>query len=158
MQQHLRHFGNQLYRLRKRAGMTQGQLAARLGVTQGYIAKLEGIKEERHPTIDFLLSVSNLFDVGIDDLLGTQKNGALLPPDELGDLPELFQAPVRQFIKHLTQAARTEQFELHSSSVRTIGPNLAAEVEGQFDVNVAPKIAYKKIVPHPIQDELFHTA
>lgn len=158
MQKHLRHFGGQLYLLRKRAELTQGQLAERLGVSQGYIAKLEGSREEKQPTIEFLLSVSNLFNVGIDDLLGTQKSSAPLPPDDLETLPDMIRQPLRQFIKNLTQAARAERFEMLSNSIRAFGGDAIDDNERLTGVEIAPNVVRSKVVAQTIQDELFHLA
>jgi transcriptional regulator with XRE-family HTH domain len=76
MQYYQKHLAKRLHDLRKGAQLTQAQLAARLGVNQSYIAKLEGGKDDKQPTIDFLLSVGKLFHVGMDDLLGTQPDAA----------------------------------------------------------------------------------
>lgn len=70
MEQYLLHFGRQLRQLRNREDMTQAELARRLGVQQPYIARLEGAKEEKQPALTFVLAVSQLFNVGIDELLG----------------------------------------------------------------------------------------
>ena len=70
MEQYLLHFGRQLRQLRNREDMTQAELARRLGVQQPYIARLEGAKEEVQPALTFVLAVSQLFNVGIDELLG----------------------------------------------------------------------------------------
>lgn len=105
MQQYLKHLGHQLRRLRKQADMTQAELAQRLGVNQSYIAKIESTKEEKQPTIEFLLLICDFFNVGLDDLLGIHKTGQIPPepPDDLDLLPADLREPLEQLIRRLAK-------------------------------------------------------
>lgn len=105
MQQYLKHLGHQLRRLRKQADMTQAELAQRLGVNQSYIAKIESTKEEKQPTIEFLLLICDFFNVGLDDLLGIHKTGQIPPepPDDLDLLPTDLREPLEQLIRRLAK-------------------------------------------------------
>jgi transcriptional regulator with XRE-family HTH domain len=61
-------FGEKLRTLRKRAKMTQQELADRLGYTdQSFIAYIE--RSKRNPTVEMVLKVSNLFQVTTDQLI-----------------------------------------------------------------------------------------
>lgn len=156
--QHLKYFGHQLYRLRKRAGMTQVQLAHRLGVNQSYIAKLEGTKEEKQPTIDFLLSVSELFNVGLDDLLGTQKAGEL-PPDDFELLPEEIRQPIQQLVKILiagsANSGQKSDWQIRVDSIRAFGGEFPANSEVKTGVKLLPKLISEQVNVETLQQELF---
>ena len=61
-------FGEKLRILRKRAGLTQRELAGQLGeMNQSFIALLE--HDKRNPTVEIVLKVSNLFHVTADRLI-----------------------------------------------------------------------------------------
>lgn len=61
-------FGEKLRTLRKRAKLTQQNLADRLGYTdQSFIALVE--RGKRNPTVEMILKVSNLFHVTADQLI-----------------------------------------------------------------------------------------
>jgi transcriptional regulator with XRE-family HTH domain len=61
-------FGEKLRTLRKRAKLTQQELAEQLGYTdQSFIALVE--RGKRNPTVEMVLKVSNLFHVTADQLI-----------------------------------------------------------------------------------------
>ena len=61
-------FGNRLKNLRLQNDMTQAQLSQKLGVTKSVISAYEtGL---RMPSYDILISISQLFKVTTDHLLG----------------------------------------------------------------------------------------
>jgi transcriptional regulator with XRE-family HTH domain len=61
-------FGEKLRFLRKRAKLTQRELAEQLGdMDQSFIALLE--RGKRNPTVEIVLKVSNLFHVTADQLI-----------------------------------------------------------------------------------------
>lgn len=59
-------FGENLFKLRKSAGLSQKQLASQLGVTDKSVSKWEN--GESYPSILQLVNISKLFDIKIDDL------------------------------------------------------------------------------------------
>lgn len=61
-------FGNKLHLLRLRYGLTLQQFAESLGYSShGYISELESGKKT--PTIEFVLNVSRVYGISIDELL-----------------------------------------------------------------------------------------
>ena len=60
---------NNIKRLRKLNNLTQKQLAEKLSRTQPYINQWE--REERKPNVEDLIKMSEIFDVSIDEILGT---------------------------------------------------------------------------------------
>jgi transcriptional regulator with XRE-family HTH domain len=60
--------GEMLKKLRKDNGLSQQKLAQMMGVTQSTIANYE--KNQRHPNLDVLSGIAELFDVSVDYLLG----------------------------------------------------------------------------------------
>ena len=60
-------FGNYIYDLRRRAGLTQGELAEKLGVTDKAVSKWENGKSK--PTTNTLRKLSALFGVPMETLL-----------------------------------------------------------------------------------------
>ncbi|MRN26444.1 XRE family transcriptional regulator, partial [Romboutsia ilealis] len=68
-------FGNTLKTLRLQNNFTQAQLAQRLGVTKSVISAYEtGL---RMPSYDVLISISQIFKVTTDYLLGLEKKQGL---------------------------------------------------------------------------------
>ena len=87
-------FGNTLKTLRLQNNFTQAQLAQRLGVTKSVISAYEtGL---RMPSYDVLISISQIFKVTTDYLLGLEKKQELdlsgLTEDEVQALTELIKA------------------------------------------------------------------
>ena len=68
-----------LISLRKRAGLTQEQLAEKIGVSRQAIANWE--KGESMPDITKCIALADLYEVSVDDLVGHSDNSAnLIPP------------------------------------------------------------------------------
>ncbi len=61
-------FGEKLKSLRKEAGMTQTDLAMRLGITKSVVSYYE--RQERSPSPDVLIKLTDIFHVTADYLLG----------------------------------------------------------------------------------------
>lgn len=64
-------FGNRLKALRTSAGLTQAQLGNQVGVTKSVISYYE--LQERSPSPDVLIKLSQIFHVSTDELLGISK-------------------------------------------------------------------------------------
>lgn len=64
-------FGTRLRKLRVNKGLTQAQLAERLGLTKSVISAYE--RDVRLPTYDTLISITRIFNVTSDYLLGIEK-------------------------------------------------------------------------------------
>ena len=60
-------FGNYLYDLRKKAGLSQNELAWQLGVTNKAVSKWES--EQATPDLDKVVIMSDIFEVTTDYLL-----------------------------------------------------------------------------------------
>lgn len=63
-------FGNRLKTLRTKSNLTQAQLAQKLGVTKSVISAYEN--NLRMPSYDILISISRVFKVTTDYLLGVE--------------------------------------------------------------------------------------
>ena len=91
-------FGNTLKTLRLQNNFTQAQLAQRLGVTKSVISAYEtGLRMHSY---DVLISISQIFKVTTDYLLGLEKKQELdlsgLTEDEFQALTELIKAMKRR--------------------------------------------------------------
>ena len=64
-------FGNRLKVLRTNAGLTQAQLGNLVGLTKSVISYYE--LQERSPSPDVLIKLSQIFHVSTDELLGVSK-------------------------------------------------------------------------------------
>lgn len=64
-------FGSRLKSLRTNAGLTQAQLGNLVGVTKSVISYYE--LQERSPSPDVLIKLSQIFHVSTDELLGVSK-------------------------------------------------------------------------------------
>ncbi len=83
-------FGKRLKHLRDKRGMTQKEVADILGLTPKAVGFYES--EERQPSQETLLKLSEIFDVSIDYLLG--KTNRMKPlGDEIHTQEELFTTP-----------------------------------------------------------------
>lgn len=63
-------FGNRIKTLRLKNNLTQAQLAQKLGVTKSVISAYEN--DLRMPSYDILISISRIFKVTTDYLLGLE--------------------------------------------------------------------------------------
>lgn len=91
-------FGNTLKSLRLRSDMTQEQLALRLGLTKSVISAYEtGL---RMPSYEVLISISRIFKVSTDYLLGLERKQEIdlsgLTEEEIQALLNLIQAMKRR--------------------------------------------------------------
>jgi len=73
-------FQEKLYRLRKKAGMTQAELAEKLQVSRQTISRWE--LGSAMPEIETLIAISDLFDVSLDYLLREKAVQAKTQPEE----------------------------------------------------------------------------
>lgn len=67
--------GLRIKQLRVRDGYTQKQLAEKIGVTKASVSSMEN--NIRHPSLDLLVKIANVFNVSTDYLLGN------VPPRQL---------------------------------------------------------------------------
>ncbi len=91
-------FGNTLKTLRLRNDMTQEQLSQRLGLTKSVISAYEtGL---RMPSYEVLISISRIFKVSTDYLLGLERKQEIdlsgLTEEEIQALLNLIQAMKRR--------------------------------------------------------------
>lgn len=87
-------FGNKLRAIRLQNNMTQAQLSQKLGVTKSVVSAYEtGL---RMPSYDILISISQLFKVSTDYLLGIERKQELdlsgLTDEEIAALINLIKA------------------------------------------------------------------
>lgn len=87
-------FGNRLRAIRLQNNMTQAQLSQKLGVTKSVVSAYEtGL---RMPSYDILISISQLFKVTTDYLLGVERKQELdlsgLTDEEITALINLIRA------------------------------------------------------------------
>ena len=68
-------FGNRLKKLRLQNNLSQAQLADRLGLTKSVISAYEN--SVRMPSYEVLISISRIFKVTTDFLLGVETNSAV---------------------------------------------------------------------------------
>ena len=68
-------FGKKLKELRLQANLTQKQLAERVGVTKSVISFYE--LQERSPSPDVLVKLSEIFHVSTDYLLGLERKNVI---------------------------------------------------------------------------------
>ena len=67
------HLAENIRSARKRAGLTQEQLADRLGITLGTVSKWERGASE--PEIGFLMDLAEVFRISVDALIGFSMKG-----------------------------------------------------------------------------------
>ena len=65
-------FGNHLYRLRKKAGLSQAELGAKLGLSNKAVSKWESGKAK--PGVDTVHRLADILGVSVDDLLQTESS------------------------------------------------------------------------------------
>ena len=76
-------FGTTLKELRRRAGMTQKELADRLWLSKATVSYYE--QSVRYPSPDILVKISGVFHVSTDYLLGLEEKRQTL---DVTDLPD----------------------------------------------------------------------
>lgn len=92
-------FGEKLKELRIQAGLTQKQLAERINVTKSVISYYE--LQERYPSPETLIKLSNVFHVTTDYLLGKECKQTL----DISDLD----AEEIQLLQHMANVLRNKK-------------------------------------------------
>lgn len=64
-------FGNYIFELRSRAGLSQSELAAKVGVTNKAISKWEVGKAK--PSVENIRKLAEMFQLSVDDLLKKER-------------------------------------------------------------------------------------
>lgn len=100
-------FGNKLRELRKSSNFTQDDLAKKLSLSKANISKYEADFVE--PNFQTLATISNLFDVSTDYLLG------------LSSSPKTFKEPIISNFEHKLIDAYRKQSELQPAVNKLLG-------------------------------------
>ena len=105
--------GERIRDLRKQKGYSQAQMARKLHITQGAVSQWEN--ELTEPAADQLITLAQVFEISVDELLGVKElkkpanegelDAALI--DMLVNLPPEYVQRVRDFVAGL-KAAHTE--------------------------------------------------
>lgn len=89
-------FGKTLKELRKKAGLTQQQLAEKLWITKATVSYYE--QSIRHPSPEMLIKIANTFHVSCDYLLGIEEKKQVI---DVTDLTEEDFATISEMINLL---------------------------------------------------------
>ena len=81
-------FGQRLQRLRKNAALTQEDVATKLNITGQAVSKWEN--DVSAPDISVLVELSDILGVTLDELLGKQRETALIPQEQRKDIDNMF--------------------------------------------------------------------
>ena len=81
-------FGQRLQRLRKNASLTQEDVATKLNITGQAVSKWEN--DVSAPDISVLVELSDILGVTLDELLGKERETALIPQDRRKDINTMF--------------------------------------------------------------------
>lgn len=90
-------FGKRLVHFRQKAGMTQYDLAEALGISRDLVGHYE--RRSQNPNLDFVIKVSELFGVSVDEFLGFKA-----APEKTGPPPR-----VKKLTKRLNELPKTKQ-------------------------------------------------
>ena len=81
-------FGQRLQRLRKNASLTQEEVAVKLNITGQAVSKWEN--DVSAPDISVLVELSDILGVSLDELLGKERETALIPQEQRKDIDKMF--------------------------------------------------------------------
>ena len=81
-------FGQRLQRLRKNAGLTQEEVATKLNITGQAVSKWEN--DVSAPDISILVELSDILNVSLDELLGKERETALIPQEQRKNIDKMF--------------------------------------------------------------------
>ncbi|EDN8735510.1 TPA: helix-turn-helix domain-containing protein [Listeria monocytogenes] len=92
-------FGNNLKKLRNKAGKTQEDIAKILGISRGAYSHIENGRNE--PDIETIVKLAEIFEVSTDYLLGRDDNSDLLAAHIDDDVTEEEMLEIEKYIKYL---------------------------------------------------------
>jgi transcriptional regulator with XRE-family HTH domain len=101
--------GSKIINLRKKANISQSELAKRVSVSRTIIGNYE--RNENTPSVDILLKIANEFDVSVDFLIGqgqlsTYDKDVLKRIDDIEHLPEEDKQHLFYLIDNLVKASK----------------------------------------------------
>jgi transcriptional regulator with XRE-family HTH domain len=101
--------GSKIINLRKKANISQSELAKRVSVSRTIIGNYE--RNENTPSVDILLKIANEFDVSVDFLIGegqlsTYDKEVLKRIDDIEQLPEEDKNHLFYLIDNLVKASK----------------------------------------------------
>lgn len=105
--------GASIRTLRKQRNMSQRQLANAIGVDSTLISHWESEKESRCPSIDNLISLSNIFGCSIEAVLGIEINTNIASSVQLDEYTQkeviIIQRLLKEYKKIINDLNHTER-------------------------------------------------
>ena len=99
-------FGKTIYKLRKKHGLTQSELAAQLNVSDKAVSKWEN--GAGYPEITQLPALAEIFSVSIDCLLKGNPNGIVVAGNILTDIVNIIDKyPDKNMLTHISKSTRS---------------------------------------------------
>ena len=99
-------FGKTIYKLRKKHGLTQSELAAQLNVSDKAVSKWEN--GAGYPEITQLPALAEIFSVSIDCLLKGNPNGIAVAGNILTDIVNIIDKyPDKNMLTHISKSTRS---------------------------------------------------
>lgn len=137
--------------LRKKAGLTQFDLAEKLGLTQSNYAHLEAGKIDI--TFSRLKKIAEVFNISISELLGIDNNSGAVAVDNSEELEKL-RKDIEQ-LKDKNELLSSNIIQLLNFTYKEIGNKLGIWEPENFEKNEKKDLVLKKEYAQQIENELF---
>lgn len=107
----MNHIGDNIRRMRERAGLSQQQLAERSGISKAQISRLETGTQD-NPQIKTLIPLSTALGVSLEEIAYGEQNGSFSYIIKMIEkLPEQDKESIRKLLKMWVLTCQSDQME-----------------------------------------------